>query len=289
MHSIARLQAPARRAGTQAAYAQVAALFAAAAAAPEAAPVGQAGEAAPAAPAAPATPPEAEPVAAQQPSEDGERVLLRLSCSGEDVAVQLAPPAQVAEEGGPVQLRLTCSGEGVAVQLAPPPLVEPAAPAAAAPAPEGGGLSWELRLVPSSRGDGSVVAVMAPGGTPVLPSASQQSPTAGGGTSAPTGGGGGNGTPTGGGGGAAAIGEASVAAVVAAARFMHKQLGELRSDVAAAHLALLKGGLLRALHAARWMRAELLSSACVSATPARPTPAGSILTSSACTDQLCLY
>ncbi len=201
------MQAPARRQHTQEAYAKVAALFAAA---------GQAdAEAAPAA-----------------------------SRSGDDVASDSTGAA--AEEEGVVQLQLSVEEDRqrVAVRLLPAtpaasatPIAPPAGSAAGGSPPQ---LEWQLRLAP--RPDGGMAAVLVPveiGAEAAPPTAeSQLSGAAGSGNCASASSGSGSS------GMSSSMGEGSVAAVVAAARFLHHQLNELKSDVAAARLALLKEAIL---------------------------------------------
>lgn len=164
---------------------------------------------------------------------------------------------QAAPGHGRVHLRLSCSAssEAVAVQLAP------AGAAAAGPTVDAGP-QWRLQLVPSPGGD-EVAAVLAPAEAASSPS---EEPTASGG------------------GGGSAIPEASVQAAVAAAQFMHHQLNELKADVAAARLAMLKGALrcARPAHdvcaalAGGWGRCSLwLPAACL--IPPPPIPAEAIL------------
>lgn len=210
-------QAPARRQHTQQAYGEVAARFAAAAQA----------DAAAAAPAAPA----------EEPS------------SGSAAGAGDAAAAAAAGEDGRVQLQLDFDGsdsQRVAVRLLPaaPSAVTTASATSTAASSAGGSrpqLEWQLRLAP--RPDGGMAAVLVPvevGADAAAPTAeAQQAGVAGGGSA---------GTSTSACSSASApagsegrIGEGSIAAVVAAARFMHHQLNELKADVAAARLSLLKG------------------------------------------------
>jgi hypothetical protein len=71
---------------------------------------------------------------------------------------------------------------------------------------------------------------------------------------------------------AAAVDEASVAAVVAAARFLLRQLEELNADVARAHLAILKGGLAVAPGGAGSMLSPLEQEALHSGSPGEVSP-----------------
>lgn len=274
VHAIGRLQAPARRDETQQAYAKVAELFAAASAAE--ADTAAAKGAAPAGSEAVsdsvrskvelASAQVARAPAAHSMSDQPVQLLLEQGLGGR-VAVRLSPlPARVvpvpgfehaalpasaagsAAEADRVQLQLQLRGTGDSVAV----VLTPSAAAVPAHSQRGGSgntqperagsnqavragepLRWELRLVPSQRGDGSVAAVMVPVAGPRTPDAAEPLAAAGhrraGSDCAATGPGGG------------AVGEASITAVVAAARFMHRQLNQLKADVAAAHLALLKG------------------------------------------------
>lgn len=181
----------------QAAYADVAALFAAAAAAEAE------GAASPAAPAA-----------SQTATDSNDRVQLRLSYGADDaVAVQLARAAPASP-------------------ATPEALAAEPARAASSAGPELD-LEWQLRLVPAPDGEG-MVAVLVPveAAAAIASSAGGEAGTEQAASSSP-----GDVSSSSGGG----ISEASVEAVVEAARFMHHQLNELKADVANAHLAMLKG------------------------------------------------
>ncbi len=277
VHNIGRLQAPARREATQQMYAEVSELFAAAAAGAGAAAAagaasagGEGTELGASSSAAPASAgPPARLPAAPHLDEHQVQLVLEAGSSGR-VGVRLIPPQPAAQaepspahseasapasavapaaEAERVQLQLQLRGaaDAVVATLTPGSAAtaaahnegisdsrgQPTQASSGAAAPAGEPLRWELRLVPSQSGDGSLAAVMAPvGGPPTpnpaepLPAAEHSQPDAAEADARPFSG---------------AVSEASIAAVVAAARFMHRQLNQLRGDVAAAHLALLKG------------------------------------------------
>lgn len=122
-------------------------------------------------------------------------------------------------DGERVRLRLACSGDSVEARLLK-------SAASHGSGGSGGGLpdlQWRLQLVP--RPDGQGMAAMLAPAEPEPAGAAAAAAAA----------------SSGRGGGGAGISEAAVSAVVAAARFMHHQLNELKADVAAARLSLLKG------------------------------------------------
>lgn len=143
-----------------------------------------------------------------------------------------------ADEDGRVQLQLSVEegSQKVSVRLLPAVAAGSSASAASA---EGDGpqLEWQLRLAP--RPDGGMAAVLVPvevGAEAAAPAAEAQ-PAGVAGVSS-------SGSAAGSAGGSSSMGESSIAAVVAAARFLHHQLNELKADVAAARLALLKEAIL---------------------------------------------
>jgi hypothetical protein len=214
VHVITRLQAPARRQHTQEQYAQVAALFAAAAA--------------------------AEANAAE---EDSSAVLQSLA------AVAAAGVSVVSLSAPQVQLRLTYgSWDDVAVQLAPaiPDADADAAGTVAVATPDGASedslpdLQWRLSLAPDGTSDG-VIAVLAHSAAEAAPGEAAGGAAPGAGSSTSSAGGSNMGGSISAGSKGAAVSDVSIAAVVAAARLMHSQLNELKADVAAARLSMLRG------------------------------------------------
>ena len=211
VHVITRLQAPARRQHTREQYAQVAALFAAAAAAEAAGAGASAALQSPAAAAA--------GVSVASPAT---QVQLRLAygSGGDEVAIRLAPAAPDADVAGTAAAGLP----GAASEDSLPEL------------------QWQLSLAPDATSDG-VIAVLAPNAAKTAPGKAAGGAAPGadgssaGGTSSDgcSSSGGGSGSVVG------AVSESSIAAVVAAARFMHSQLNELKADVAAARLSMLRG------------------------------------------------
>lgn len=270
VHTIGRLQAPARRDATQRQYAKVAELFAAAAdddagaaAAAEAAPAG--GVAVSGSARSKAEPGSGGTACVPAGQHDGEqqvqlhlekgaggRMAVRLllaaaeaapACADAETLAPATPAAPAAEAEG-VQLHLQPRGTGDSVAAILTPASAAAAAAHAETSSGGSGqpaqagsegaagagepLRWGLRLAPNPSGDGSVAVIMAPLHPPPTPDAATEHSQPGAPEAAA-------------GPGSSAVSEASIAAVVAAARFMHRQLNELKADVAAAHLALLKG------------------------------------------------
>lgn len=147
------------------------------------------------------------------------------------IGAAVSAASGAADEDGRVQLQLSVDegSQKISVRLLP------AAPAAASASAEGSGpqLEWQLRLAP--RPDGGMAAVLVPvevGAEAAAPTAEAQPAGVAGGSS------------SGSAGSSSSMGEGSVAAVVAAARFLHHQLNELKADVAAARLALLKEAIL---------------------------------------------
>ncbi|EFN57040.1 hypothetical protein CHLNCDRAFT_143752 [Chlorella variabilis] len=154
-----------------------------------------------------------------------------------------APPAAAPPGAGEaaeqrVQLVLASGGGegGVSVGLR---LAAGAAEGAAGERPEGA-VQWQLSLRPDASGDGGVVAMLSPALPPSVErgaaapavAATAAAGAAPGGPAAPA-------APPG-----AVVGEASVTAAVAAARFLLHQLEELRGDVARARLAMLREAVL---------------------------------------------
>lgn len=165
----------------------------------------------------------------------------RAAAATAPVTAAAATQPQAAADGDRVQLRLSsdASGGAVTVRLVPAGAAGAAARSISGPGTAGSADGqWRLQLVPSPGGD-EVAVLLAP--ADVAAGASQQAQSSSGGSSG------------------SAIPEASVQAAVGAARFMHHQLNELKQDVAAARLAMLKGALLSCMRAR-----PALPSACVS-------------------------